>query len=140
MDRYVAGFLFNESGSRLALIHKTRGPAAVVGHWTGIGGKIEDGETCAEAMQREFREEAGVLIDDWELFLILIGKGWQVNFYHAFDAAVELVEKQEEEDVRVFSMSDHPDIVPNLRWILPMALGHLDDHVRIYEVMESSIL
>ena len=64
MIRYVAGLAFTNSALQcVALVHKNRGPSGVVGKWTGIGGKIEEGETPSEAMVREFAEETGIVIE-----------------------------------------------------------------------------
>lgn len=43
---------------RLLLIRRGRGPAA--GEWSVPGGRVEAGETLAEAVVRELLEEAGV--------------------------------------------------------------------------------
>ncbi len=37
-----------------------------VGRWNGFGGKVEEGETIAEAVKREIMEEAGIEILDLE--------------------------------------------------------------------------
>lgn len=141
--KYVAGFLFNDERSAVALIRKTHGPAPVVGKWNAIGGKIKCGavglpdESSDAAMWREFREEAGVSLTSWTLFLCLKGPGWSVDFYHAFSSeALGEVHTCEAEEVSTFSLLAMPETVPNLRWIIPMALGHEDDHVWVYEVRE----
>ncbi|MBI2623466.1 MAG: 8-oxo-dGTP diphosphatase [Candidatus Liptonbacteria bacterium] len=48
--------------SRLLLGMKKRGFGA--GRWNGFGGKVKEGETIEEAMQREVREEAGIEVRD----------------------------------------------------------------------------
>ncbi len=141
--KYVAGFLFNDERNGVALIHKTRGPGCMVGKWNAIGGKIKRGapglpdESSDAAMWREFHEEAGVSVTSWTLFLRLKGPGWSVDFYHAFSTkALAEVHTCEAEEVSTFPIWSLPETVPNLRWIIPMALGHEDDHVWVYEVTE----
>ncbi|MCE5309665.1 MAG: NUDIX domain-containing protein [Acidobacteriales bacterium] len=142
MTKYVAGFLFSDDRQRVALIHKNHGPAVLVGKWNAIGGKRNLGapglpdESADAAMWREFLEETGVGVA-WTPFLRLRGKDWQVDFFHAF-CSLDLanVRTMESEEVRVFDIENLPKVVPNLRWIIPMALGHEDDHVWVYEVIE----
>ena len=135
--KYVAGFLFNEERSAVALIHKTKGPSCIVGKWNAIGGKRETDESSDADMWREFQEEAGVAVKGWVPFLNLRGAGWMVDFYHAFSSdALAQVHTCEGEIVEVFRLDALPGVVHNLRWIIPMALSHEDDHVWVYGVTE----
>lgn len=55
---YVLGFMFNLAESKVLLVWKNR-PAWQAGKLNGVGGKIEEGETPIQAMNREFAEETG---------------------------------------------------------------------------------
>ena len=61
------------------------------GRWNGFGGKVEKGETVAEAAKREVLEEAGVEIDGLEEIGVLdfefIGNPeiLEVHIFKAFD-------------------------------------------------------
>src|SRR5436190_15473444 len=84
--RYVAGFLFTNDGRAVVLVRKNK-PAWQKGRLNGVGGKVEGDETPAAAMQREFREEAGVDIpaDAWQEVVVLEGHGFAVHFFRLFD-------------------------------------------------------
>lgn len=47
-------------GEDLLLVRRGRGPAA--GHWSVPGGRVEGGETMAEAVVREVAEETGLAV------------------------------------------------------------------------------
>jgi 8-oxo-dGTP pyrophosphatase MutT (NUDIX family) len=142
IQKYVAGFLFDDAKAHVALIHKTHGPDAIVGKWNAIGGKLStalDGqpESSDAAMGREFNEEAGVSVTNWTLFLQLSGQDWEVDFYHAFNTLkLNQVKTAMEEEIIIFPLTNLPEVVPDLRWILPMALGHRDDRVWVCKVIE----
>ena len=59
MKRFVLGFMFNESLTRLVAIRKNR-PAWQKWALNGVGGHIAVVEKPIEAMVRKFREETGV--------------------------------------------------------------------------------
>ena len=72
MTEYVAGFFTSPYGDQVALVRKEK-PAWQKGRLNAIGGKIESGETPADAMRREFLEEAGLDVSDWKHFVTLTG-------------------------------------------------------------------
>src|ERR1051326_9218446 len=53
---YTLAFCF--SGGEVLLVNRKRSPFA--GHWNGLGGKIECGESARQSIQRELREEASM--------------------------------------------------------------------------------
>jgi 8-oxo-dGTP diphosphatase len=109
----------------VVLILKDHGPDYVVGKWNGVGGKVEDGETIEQAMAREFAEETGVqaLPESWRWFCDLEGDGYQVSCLVTQlpqDANPQTMEK---ETVSVWPLDTLPEtVVPNVRWLIPMAL------------------
>jgi 8-oxo-dGTP diphosphatase len=127
-QEYVCGFLFSRDRGRVLLIRKRR-PAWQAGKLNGLGGKIEPGETALDAMRREFREEAGVDLAEWQHVLSLSGaddagsgRGWAGHFFRAFgdvDAARAITDEQLE--THSTALLPH-DTIPNLRWIIPLML------------------
>lgn len=120
--QYVAGFLFSKDKKSVALIQKLK-PEWQCGLFNGIGGKIEDGETPLDAMRREFREEAGVDIQEWMMFCELRWRGGVVYFFRATGDLSGLVTMTEEQ-VRRIPVEFLPGhkTVPNLAWLVPMAM------------------
>ncbi len=109
----------------MALIDKLRGPPEVKGHWNAIGGKVEDLESPEQAMQREFAEETGVLLEEWHPYAILKGPGWEVHWFYKSSDRIKDVVSTTDEVVRVVNVDelDLLTVVPNLRWLVPMALS-----------------
>jgi 8-oxo-dGTP diphosphatase len=128
VQQYVCGFLFSRDRTRVLLIRKRR-PAWQAGKLNGLGGKIEPGETALEAMRREFREEAGVDVAEWQHVLTLSGaddagsgRGWAGHFFRAFgdvDAARAITDEQLETHL---TATLPRDTIPNLHWIIPLML------------------
>lgn len=126
MIEYVAGFLFRNQGTQVALIEKQK-PAWQAGKLNGIGGKIEPNESPEKAMIREFEEETGAHVVDWRLFCRLNGPDWTVHMYVSFDPVeIKSMEAEKVDWYYVEYIADH-DTIPNLRWLIPLALD--PDHV-----------
>lgn len=105
----------------MLLIEKQR-PAWQRGLVNGIGGKVESGETPAEAMAREFLEECGIATQPcvWKHRVTLQHERWCVYFFAA-ELAV-LTASQETDEKLVFArMRNLPrTCIPNLRWLVPL--------------------
>lgn len=138
MTRYVAGFLFYD-GEQVALIQKQH-PAWQHGLWNGIGGKIEEGETAADAMRREFREEAGVDIPEWEYVATLRGSTYEVVFFRAFSYAIAppAIHTTTSEQVRWWPVSELPATLPNVRWLVQMARHEVVGRGMPFEIVENA--
>lgn len=129
MSDYVVGFLFSQHRSAVVLIRKNK-PEWQAGRFNGVGGKIEHGETPIEAMKREFEEEAGVLISDWAPFITLsFSNGVRVYFFRHILSDDHTCHIKSQTDEKVYWCAMLPsgyvpgkDMLPNLKWLIPMAL------------------
>jgi 8-oxo-dGTP diphosphatase len=127
-QHYVCGFLFSPDRARVLLIRKRR-PAWQAGKLNGVGGKIETGETPQEAMRREFREEAGVDVPEWQHVLTLSGaddagsgRSWAGHFFRAF-GDLSRASAMTDEALEIYETAALPrDTIPNLRWMIPLTL------------------
>ncbi len=125
MDKanYVLGFLFTRDNSRVVLIQKKR-PVELAGKWNGVGGHIEEGESSVEAMTREFCEEAGLSILDWQYRLEYRLNYGTVHIFTAQSDTAKRVCQIEDEAVKLVDVANirHIDVVPNLHWMIPLLL------------------
>ena len=123
MQEYVAGFLFSPDENYVVLVRKLK-PTWQAGLLNGVGGKVELEETPYQAMVREFKEETGLYIHDWEYFAGLSdGRNFAVTFYrmqHPWYGSVQTVTNEVIEIHAVQDLDKLP-VVSNLRWLIPMA-------------------
>ena len=123
LPQYVLGFMFSQCLSEVLLIHKKR-PAWQAGRLNGVGGHIEKGESPLEAMRRECKEETGIDYNDWKMTTILNDKrGYPV---YVFSGVTDLTKARSITDEHVVPtyVRTLPNVhcIPNLRWLVPMAL------------------
>ena len=119
MTQYVVGFLRGDNLARVVLIEKCR-PEWQKGRLNGVGVHIEADETPLSSMQREFREETGLAIEDWELGVVMTGPTWQVYFFSAWGPGQDARTKTDE-TVRHVSCFPLPlNVIPNLHWLIPL--------------------
>ncbi len=121
--RYVCGFL--SVGDEVLLIRKTK-PEWQAGRLNGVGGKIEGGELPVDAMVREFREEAGLKTNPGRWHSIYSLSDTENTFMVYFFALVRdskegIVTCTEEELVWCRASALPFDVIPNLRWLVPMS-------------------
>lgn len=136
--RYVVGFLFTADLQHVVLIRKKR-PEWQAGKLNGIGGHIEDGETPEAAMRREFKEEAGMQVDQWKHFTTLsdAANRFSVDWFWSVESSMaestRLMSPTDETacwvpvetvlDVKTATQQGIELMIPNLRWLIPMALN-----------------
>lgn len=127
---YVLGFAFTEDLSDVLLIEKAR-PAWQAGKLNGIGGHVEKQEAPCDAMQREFCEETGLstLKSDWSWFATMQGSDWVVACYFGtfprrFLGDARKTTDEQPHMILLDSVSDDTLILPNVKWLLPMARQH----------------
>jgi 8-oxo-dGTP diphosphatase len=133
MNHYVLGFAFDHSERQVLLINKER-PDWQKGRVNGVGGKIEIHETALEAMTREFQEEAGLFTSQatWRLFCKLTGGDYTVYCYGA--CLRFLVTRITDEWPEWFEYDNLPrNIIPNLTWLVPMAMAAVPVYAKVDE-------
>lgn len=121
ITQYVNGFLFSEDKQRVVLVKKNR-PDWQAGKFNGVGGHVESGEFHRTAMRREFKEETGLLVKNWNPFLIISNRVWEVHFFFSV-GPVDKCKTVTDEEVVVVPVNNLPvNIISNLKWIIPLAL------------------
>lgn len=140
MQEYVAGFAFDPSRSRVLLIEKNR-PDWQAGKLNGVGGHIGEKELPIAAMRREFLEETGLQAETpWQLFAILgDARDWRVHFFWCTARIGEATQKTDERllYVRVEDLQYRlSEVIPNLTWLIPMALTMPWEHVAYFVIEE----
>lgn len=125
MMKYVNGLLFSPDCTQVALIQKNK-PAWQAGKWNGVGGKLEDNETWAQCMSREFEEETGVHIPegDWEHTVTLFNDEFECRFFRAFSDKIFETRTVETEHVSLWDLDRLQDcpMIENLAWLIPFQL------------------
>lgn len=135
MREYALGFMFSPDRENVVLITKNR-PNWQKGLINGLGGLIEKQDRISlAAMIREFHEETGIVHEDWEY------RGWfwsigiyRVHLFRCFSDQFASVRTMTDEPVLVCSVNDMPaNIIPNLKWIIPMLL---DEHIIRVDILQ----
>lgn len=133
---YVVGFMFNPAENVVLLIRKNR-PSWQVGKLNGIGGRVEDGESAEQAMRRKCVEEVGLDCDSWKRFCTLSDeRGWTIHFLWTV-GPVRNASAMTDEQPEVVNVCCLPfDVIPNLKWLIPMALTMRFERVSQFDVRE----
>lgn len=118
---YSCGFLVDENRENVLLIRKSK-PEKQKGRLNGVGGKVEEGETFKMAMEREFREEAGMDVSSWDETVLLTGEHYEVQFFWAIGDLSKAVSMTDEklEIHRLDSLINNKELLTNLKWIIPV--------------------
>jgi 8-oxo-dGTP diphosphatase len=131
--RYVLGFVFDLKFEHVLLMLKNR-PVWQAGKFNGIGGHVEPGESSLEAMIREAKEEIGVATfrpPGWLPVITLknVVRHGLVDIFVVRTTIKQLgvlqrVSVKAEEPVFYFPVDClPPKILPNIAWIVPMAIS-----------------
>ncbi len=124
-ERYVVGLLFDYDKKYVVLIRKTH-PEWQQGKLNGPGGHIEEFETPEQAMIREFQEETGYYVSNWDEVVTMYNYSqyWEVTFFRSFGDVTQ-VRSMTDEEVQIHSAGSLPaNIIKNLTWIIPLALDN----------------
>ncbi|MCR5977235.1 mannosyltransferase [Gordonia jinghuaiqii] len=123
---------------RLLLAQRSR-PAELAGKWELPGGRVESGESHAEALTREIREELGAEVEAGERVgaQVSLANGLTLHAYRArllsgTPAALEHLDVRwvSAEELRTFDLAD---VVPADRDWVPQLCAILDDDARVGE-------
>ena len=133
--KYSLGFLFDDDRTHVVLLLKNR-PEKLAGLLNGVGGKIEPGETPAEAMRREFREEANLDITHWSEFAVIEDPNYDVHCFYACTGKtyMAMVKTMTDEPVGIYTVRELPDnTMSNIRWLIPLAIDEylVDQKIKV---------
>lgn len=129
MKHYASCLLVNPQHTEMLLIQKNR-PSWQAGKLNIIGGHIEENEEPIEAAIREVLEEVGFFLDPDTVrpFCRLETQTPQEAMVYFFVAEVENLnnfsQKTDEEPVVVDidHAVDAPNVIPNLKYLIPLAI------------------
>jgi mutator protein MutT len=103
-----AGAVIRDDDGRLLLIRRGQPPA--IGTWTLPGGRVEPGETPAEAARREVAEETGLTVSVGELLATVPVLGYLVHDFAATVSSGVLAAGDDAADARWFELSALEDL------------------------------
>jgi 8-oxo-dGTP diphosphatase len=121
--QYVIGFAFNSDFSKVALIRKNK-PVWQKGCLNGIGGKIEEGETPIDAQEREFKEEAGIEVNNWFAYALIRGSDFDLYVSKAVGVDLDSIRSMEDEQIEIHDVDDiilyKEKMIDNLPYLICM--------------------
>jgi 8-oxo-dGTP pyrophosphatase MutT (NUDIX family) len=121
---YVLGFVFDPTGEAVLLQLKKK-PDWMRNRFNGIGGHVEPGEAPGLAMSREAGEEAGLGELSWQQVCELRGEGFCIYVYASFTEEIGDHEAPGGSEMLKIVPTDKlpASCIPNLHWLIPMALS-----------------
>jgi len=116
MQKIAAIILENDSGEFLLALRDNKSWIPFPNHWDLIGGHVEEGETPEEAVKREYIEELGLELKEFEFykeFECLNGDAFEnIKFIYTgkINIPVEEITLLEGQYVRYFTKEEIPDV------------------------------
>lgn len=116
MQKIAAIILENDRGEFLLALRDNKSWIPFPNHWDLIGGHVEEGETPEEALKREYMEELGLELKDFEFykqFECLKGDAFEnIKFIYTgkINLPVEEITLFEGQNVRYFTKEEIPDV------------------------------
>lgn len=148
LTNYTMAIVTNVLHDVFLYVKKEHGPKHLHGKLNGIGGKVEDGETIFDCMERELEEEILVKPNDYVIRwcgVLFHGAKARVHIYRVViiddqyfkRMAVGTPMNDAGEELHVVHASYVPEtpLVPNLSHIVPLVL---DDKVQRFEIFEEA--
>lgn len=106
--------------AKVLLITKKR-PAWQLNRMNGIGGSINAGEQPIDAMRREFKEETGLQVDEWEHTVHYSGKDFEI-FIFKTTGDVYAARTTTDENICVVNRTALPNsCLYNLNWMIALS-------------------
>lgn len=129
ISEYVLGFYFDNK-NHVVLIDKKD-------FLNGIGGKIKNKEGIAKCMEREFKEETGCEVLNWEYTTTIKGDHYVIYCFRSFGEELSLISSAEGlvENVDLNDLCNRR-LAPFLSWLIP---SHLDKDMFKNVLIENSL-
>jgi 8-oxo-dGTP diphosphatase len=125
MKRYTLGYIFTADLKKVLLVHKLA-PEWQLGKLNAVGGKIEEGEESIDCIVREVEEETTLKTNKkaWRYLGEMHGEPWRMEiFTYVYQKSLYDAKKAGKEEIQWFDINNLPEnIIPNLRWQIPLAL------------------
>jgi len=110
---YCLGFCFDADRHNVVLIRKLR-PPRHRGLLNGVGGKVNDNERPVHAMKREFLEETGVLVEEWDPFGLITARDGMIMIFKSFTDDMRRAETKTDEAVVLMHVTEVAASPPSL--------------------------